>query len=74
MGEGKGQSRRGDAGGQLIVLVNVVLLITLKETPICWRIGPQPNLFVSKSGLCTPPKIFVSFASAPGGVNLCYDE
>ena len=47
-----------------IVLVNVALLIKLKESPLCQQIGLKRNLFVGKLGLCTPPLIFFSLYNA----------
>ena len=45
------------------MLVNVALVITLKDSPICPQIGLQGSLFVGKLGLCTPSSIFFSMAS-----------
>ena len=43
------------------MLVNVILLIKLKENPICWKIGLERSPFVRKLGSCTQPTIFISF-------------
>ena len=51
------------------MLVNVALVVTLKESPICPQIGllqchhQWGSLFVGKLGLCTPSSIFFSMAS-----------
>ena len=44
-----------------VVLVNVVLLIKPKDSPICQQIGLDRSLFVEKLGLCTSPINFFSF-------------
>lgn len=38
-----------------IVLVNILLLLKLKEGPICRQTGLERSQFVGKLGLCTPP-------------------
>ena len=48
----------------LIALVIFVLLIKLKESPLCLQIGLQRSLFVGKSWLCNLSIIFFSFAPA----------
>ena len=45
------------------VLVNIVVLIRLNESPLCHQVVLQQTMFVSKLGLCNPPIIFSSFAS-----------
>ena len=44
-----------------LVLVNIKLLIKLKEIPLCLQITLEQSLFVSKLGLCTPLRVFLSF-------------
>ena len=46
----------------LIALVIFILLIKLKESPLCLQIGLQQGLFVGKSWLCNPSITFFSFA------------
>ena len=46
----------------LIVLVNVVLLVILKESPIYWEIGLERSLFDSKLRLRSLTKILFSLA------------
>ena len=46
------------------MVVDVILLKKLKESPICRQIGLERSMSVGKLRLCTPPTIFVCFALA----------